>query len=290
MTRYKSHYILVWLIGGILYFCLMLVIRCVCTLCELAVLPGVVHFSIIESAEIIGLYVLTQMVIAWRNRRFGWIMPLIILCFQYLMIGDFVGEDIPYATLHELCPPSILVVELFNHTHSVLSQLIYGTVLCFFATIILFVYLYLLHLLVHAILDKIFLHLMESSKIFFRQFAIVDAAMRKPSKAINRWLNAAPVAIVMLTVFLGFTPDGHGAFLKLYQLHKDAVLCPGVIVSKQRRTIDAREILTYAYEYDGKHYLGEVVHSWANPNVGDTIILYVSPSAPDLSILCDMYP
>ena len=186
---YKDTILLRWIINVIVYFLLMLAIRLVCSFYELH--DGSSWFDLGPNGDIfaaLGGYAFMQMVIAGRKRNLGWILPLFLMFMHYLFIDFSEGTDIPYEFLKILCPPLAILFD-WSYGHPILHYL-----LPLYVTVLMFVYLYIQHLLVHAVLDKMTDGLRMSKHPFCLRMADADMLIRTPRTKLDAHeMSAKPV-------------------------------------------------------------------------------------------------
>lgn len=186
---YKDTILLRWIYNIIVYFLLMLAIRLFCSFYELQ--DGTSWFDLGSNGDIfaaLGGYAFWQMFIAGRKRKLGWILPLFLMFMHYSFINFSEGADIPYVFLKILCPPLTILFDL-SYGHPILHYL-----LPLYVTVLMFVYLYIQHLLVHAVLDKMTDGLRKSRHPFCIRMAEADMLIRMPrTKLDTHEMSSKPV-------------------------------------------------------------------------------------------------
>ena len=186
---YKDTILLRWIINVVVYFLLMLAIRLVCSFYALQ--DGTSGFDLGPNGDIfaaLGGYAFGQMLIAGRKRKLGWIFPLFLMVMHYLFINFSDGAGIPYEFLKILCPPLTILFDL-SYGHPILHYL-----LPLYVTVLMFVYLYIQHLLVHAVLDKMTDGLRKSRHPFCIRMGEADMLIRMPrTKLDTHEMSSKPV-------------------------------------------------------------------------------------------------
>ena len=103
-------------------------------------------------------------------------------------------------------------------------------------------------------------------------------------RRMNFRLNTSPFTVILLILFLGFAPEWYAYARKIFYINQDSKPLQGVLVQKESMH-NGLQRMTYAYEYEGKYYLGQKAAEWT-PNVGDSIIVRISKSKPEISEVC----
>lgn len=228
----------------------------------------------------IVIYVITQFLIARKNCRLGFIIPVILATLGYVMIGDINGEDIPFNTLYVLAPPLLLIIEQIRNFVSNPIWLFHATYMI--ATIGLMFYLYGIHVLFHTLFDRCVAYLIVRKR-FFRSWVYCGRKkMKNKSRFLSYIVSKYPFAIFLGILLVINSIDICHYIKKVFLLGTSHQVITATLVDIPKRGLHSYGV--FQYEWDGKSYTS--TSSFPDDMLlglkkGDKIDIYISTTHPE---------
>ena len=228
----------------------------------------------------IVIYVITQFLIARKNCRLGFIIPVILATLGYVMIGDINGEDIPFNTLYVLAPPLLLIIEQIRNFVSNPIWLFHATYMI--ATIGLMFYLYGIHVLFHTFFDRCVAYLIIRKRYFRIWVCYHRKRMRSISQLRPRIVLRYPFALFLAILIVIKSSDIFHYIRKVVLLGTSHQVITATLVDIPKRGLHSYGV--FQYEWDGKSYTStssfpdDMLLGLKN---GDKIDIYISTTHPE---------
>lgn len=233
-----------------------------------------------DLVSVIVIYVIAQFLIARKNCRLGFIIPVILATLGYMMIGDINGEDIPFNTLYVLAPPLLLMIEQLRTLVSNPIWLFHTKYLI--AILGLMFYLYGMHLLFHAFFDRLVAYLIVRKRCFRIWVCYHRKRMRFVSQLRPRLVLRYPFALFLAILFVIKSPDIFHYIRKVVLLGTSNTVISATLVDIPKRGFHSFGV--FLYEWEGVSYTS--TSSFPDDMLlglkkGDKIDIYISTTHPE---------
>lgn len=226
------------------------------------------------------LYVIAQSLIARRNCRWGFIVPVIIATLSYMMVGDINGEDIPFTILYDLAPPLFLMIERLQNIVSNPIWLFHATYLI--AILGLMFYLYGIHILFNTIFGRIATCLIARRRYFRGWVYCCRKKMKTKSRFIPHVVSWYPFTIFLGILLLINSIDIFHYIRKVLLLGTSNHVITATLVDIQKHRLHSYGV--FQYEWEGLSYT--TTSSFPDDILlglekGDEIEIYISTQHPE---------